>query len=185
MRFRSVTTLTVAALVLVSGTAHANESIRLVGVASSTQRPGVGAMAVTYNEELVPLNALLWTKAMMRSGSTSVQLTVRGLLPQRAYGAHVHVRECGVDPAASGPHVQHVPDPVQPSVDPAYANPSNELWLDFTTDASGTATATAEVPWELAPQAAGSVVVHETPTHTEPGPAGTAGARVACLTVPF
>src|SRR3954467_7239118 len=114
MRFRSVTTLTAVALVLVSGTAYANESIRLVGVASSTQRPGVGAMAVTYNEELVPLNALLWTKAMMRSGSTSVQLTVRGLLPQRTYGAHVHVRECGVDPAESGPHVQHTPDPVQP-----------------------------------------------------------------------
>ena len=35
---------------------------------------------------------------------------------------------------SAGPTFQNVVDPVQPSVDPAYANPENEIWLDFRTD---------------------------------------------------
>jgi superoxide dismutase, Cu-Zn family len=69
--------------------------------------------------------------------------------------------------------------------DPAYANPENEVWLDFTADREGAATATAVQEWafdELTPPR--SVIVHMTRTRTEPGLAGTAGERVACLTLP-
>lgn len=85
----------------------------------------------------------------------------------------------------AGPHFQHTPDPVKPSVDPAYANPRNELWLDFTTDRVGTARTTSTVDWKFGPRRAHSVVIHEMHTHSDPGHAGTAGARLACLDVGF
>jgi Cu-Zn family superoxide dismutase len=82
-----------------------------------------------------------------------------------------------VDPAAG---------PGRPSTDPAYANPRNEVWLDLRTDGTGSGTATAEVPFAVGERAPASVVVHEAQaTATDPGRAGTAGARLACLTVPF
>ncbi|PWW62709.1 superoxide dismutase family protein [Actinokineospora spheciospongiae] len=112
---------------------------------------------------------------------TVVLLRVRGLLPAHHYGAHVHTGNCGADPAAAGPHTQNRADPVQPSVDPAYANPENEVWLDFTTDVGGNAITSAEVDWSLSSRLANSVVLHAQHTHTEPGQAGTAGARLACL----
>jgi Cu-Zn family superoxide dismutase len=114
-----------------------------------------------------------------------VLLSVQGLLPQRQYGAHVHVKACGPNPADSGPHFQNVPDPVQPSVDPKYANSHNEVWLDLTTDRTGNGVAFARVPWGFGARRAGSVVVHATHTHTDPGHAGTAGARLACLNAEF
>ena len=79
-----------------------------------------------------------------------------------------------------------MPDPVQPSVDPAYANPQNEVWLDLTTDGEGAGSATTTVAWgfERAPRAQ-SVVIHAMPTATGAGRAGTAGDRAACVTVAF
>jgi Cu-Zn family superoxide dismutase len=42
------------------------------------------------------------------------------------------------------------------------------------------------VPFALGDRRPASVIVHEAErTATEPGKAGTAGARVACLSVPF
>lgn len=79
-----------------------------------------------------------------------------------------------------------MPDPVQPSVDPAHANPENEIWLDLTTDADGAGGATTTVPWGFeSGRRARSVVVHAMPPATDPGRAGTAGARAACITVAF
>ena len=44
----------------------------------------------------------------------------------------------------------------------------------------------AEVPFALGDRRPASVILHEAEqTATEPGKAGTAGARVACLNVPF
>jgi Cu-Zn family superoxide dismutase len=74
---------------------------------------------------------------------------------------------------------------VSPSTDPAYANPDNEIWLDFTTTKNGSGLAVAQVDWRFTDRHAGSVVVHAEHTHTDPGHAGTAGARLACITVPF
>ncbi|CAA9356838.1 MAG: hypothetical protein AVDCRST_MAG07-3434 [uncultured Frankineae bacterium] len=119
-------------------------------------------------------------------GRTIVTLHVTGLEPEAAYGAHAHVAPCGATGAAAGPHWQHRQDPVTPSTDPAYANPHNELWLDLTTNSAGNGHAKAVVDWTF-PSAGrpGSVIIHEKHTATGTGVAGTAGKRVACLTVPF
>ncbi|MEV6492531.1 hypothetical protein AB0M20_28510 [Actinoplanes sp. NPDC051633] len=89
-------------------------------------------------------------------------------------------------PATSKPATSTPSGSASPSgPDPAYANPENEVWLDFTADREGAATATAVQEWafdELTPPR--SVIVHMTRTRTEPGLAGTAGERVACLTLP-
>lgn len=95
-------------------------------------------------------------------GGTHVGLDAEGLLPDRGYAAHAHVRPCGATAADAGPHFQDEADPAagpdKPSTDPAHANPENEVWLDLHTDG------------EM--------------TMTDAGHAGTAGGRAACLTRP-
>jgi Cu-Zn family superoxide dismutase len=146
--------------------------------------------AFTYDPALAPEGARLSVEARESDGSTEVQLEVSGLLPNRGYAAHVHERPCGPTGAAAGPHYQHEVDPAatpdKPSSDPAFANPQNEIWLDLRTDASGNSEVRSEVPFVFSDRAPASVVIHEAEaTATEPGKAGTAGARVACLDVPF
>ena len=120
------------------------------------------------------------------SGASIFVLHVWGLAPNTAYGSHAHVNACGATGAAAGPHYQHVVDPHQPSTDPAYANPHNEVWLDFETDSDGNATATSTEDWQFsADRRPGSVIIHVETTHTGPDDSGTAGARLACLTVAF
>lgn len=140
--------------------------------------------AVTY-DEAVPVGASV-TVTQRRSGERmSVRLVVDGVESQRSFGAHVHTRPCGAAPEDSGPHYQHRVDPVQPSVDPRYANPRNEVWLDFDSDARGAGYAASTHSWNFRAGQARSVVLHEHSTHTEEGHAGQAGARLACFTVPF
>jgi Cu-Zn family superoxide dismutase len=147
--------------------------------------PG-GGQAVTYDPSLVPVGATAKVSSSESAGATTVKLTVTGLLPNRAYGAHAHVKPCGADGMAAGPHFQLKQDPVTPSVDPAYANPQNEIWLDFTTDAQGMGEATTTVPWTFpADRRAKAVIIHEKATATEAGKAGVAGARPACMSVDF
>lgn len=124
-------------------------------------------------------------------GRTIVTLHVKGFEPLTRYGAHAHTQPCG-DPAtdpkglAAGPHFQHDVDPAPPSVDPAYANPENEIWLDFSTNPAGNGRAKSVVDWQFSPERrAKSVIIHERQTSTETGKHGTAGKRVACLNVPF
>ncbi|KHD77197.1 hypothetical protein MB27_12160 [Actinoplanes utahensis] len=148
-----------------------------------------GATAVTYDSALVPAGATAAVNLMPAADSTAVQLTVSGLQPSRGYGAHLHVNPCGPTGDAAGPHYQQQADPAAsaspPSVDPSYANPRNEVWLDFTTDAGGNATATATQPWVFdPPRAPRSLVIHAQTTKTAPGEAGSAGTRVGCLTLP-
>jgi Cu-Zn family superoxide dismutase len=159
-------------------------------VASGTFLPyRAGATAITYDPAVVPAGATAQVSITTTSAGMAVGLAASGLVPRRAYGAHLHTKPCAALPAEAGPHYQHTPDPAAaaspPSVDPSYANPHNEVWLDFTTDAGGTATATAEQAWRFAPGAgARSLILHTQQTSTSPGTAGTAGARVACLTLP-
>ncbi|WP_245818649.1 superoxide dismutase family protein [Haloechinothrix alba] len=141
--------------------------------------------AYTYDTELAPEGAELGVE-VDEGDTTSVTLSVRGLVPDRAYAAHAHSEPCGADGSDAGPHFQHEVDPNQPSTDPDYANPDNEIWLDFATDGAGDAEVTAEVPFGFAERAPASVVVHaEAETATEEGEAGAAGDRLACLTAPF
>lgn len=142
--------------------------------------------AVTYDQKIVPLGATATVTADENAASTTVTLKVGGLLPNRAYGAHAHAKPCGPEGKDAGPHFQFSPDPVSPSVDPAYANAKNEIWLDLKTDAAGAGTTNATVAWAFpADRRAGSVIIHAMPTATEAGKAGTAGDRAACLTVAF
>jgi Cu-Zn family superoxide dismutase len=148
-----------------------------------TEPPGT---AVTYDAELVPAGSRVAVSAKSADGTTTIRLAVRGLAPGRRYGAHVHTDPCGATGAAAGPTYQHDVDPIQPSVDPAYANPQNEIWLDFKTDAEGAASSQATVDWGFpADRRAQSVVIHAWPTATEAGRAGSAGAEAGCVTVQF
>ncbi|GGK05425.1 hypothetical protein GCM10010123_39120 [Pilimelia anulata] len=149
--------------------------------------PAAGATAVTYDPTLAPVGATL-SAALAPSGTgLSVTLTVAGLKPSRPYGAHVHTAPCGMQGTDAGPHLQHTPDPKAsaspPSVDPSFANPTNEVWLDVTTDTAGGGAVTATAPWRFT-DAPRSIILHAEKTKTEPGKAGTAGARIACLTLP-
>ncbi|WKX70099.1 superoxide dismutase family protein [Streptomyces sp. XD-27] len=142
--------------------------------------------AVTYDAAAVPAgSAVTVLEHPVPGGGTRIVLRVHGVEAHRTFGAHVHTKACGAQPADSGPHYQNVPDPVQPSTDPAYANARNEVWLDLTTDARGNGRAEAVVDWRFRDQGARSVVVHEHATETHEGHAGTAGARLACVNVPF
>ncbi|RAX45265.1 superoxide dismutase [Arthrobacter sp. AQ5-06] len=144
-----------------------------------------GNVATTYNPALVPVGAKAQAAVTVRSDGTEAKLTVNGLVPARHYGAHAHVKPCGADGAAAGPHYQDQTDPVTPSVDPAYANMKNEIWLDFETDGSGNASAESAVAWKARADGARSITIHEMHTITEPGKAGTAGSRLACINVDF
>ena len=143
--------------------------------------------------ELVPDGASARVQAVYNAaGDTIVTLHVRGLLPNRPYGAHAHVGSCGLAGADAGPHYQFVVDPdatvTAPSTSPVYANPGNEIWLDVHTDDNGNAAAQTKVPWQFTPdRRPQSVMIHASRTATGAGDglAGTAGARLACVDVSF
>ncbi|MCO8276375.1 superoxide dismutase family protein [Actinoplanes sp. TRM 88003] len=144
-----------------------------------------GSTAITYDPAVVPAGARATVGVAQKPRSTEVRLEVAGLIPRRTYGAHLHTEPCTAVPDQAGPHYQHQKDPKTPSVDPSYANPANEVWLDFTVDGYGTATAAATQPWTFpAGRSARSLILHAQATKTAAGVAGTAGPRVACLTLP-
>lgn len=93
------------------------------------------------------------------TGITTVSLTAAGLMPNIAYQAHVHDRPCQI--AAGGAHYKL--DEAAP------ASEANEIWLRFTTDAAGSATANTSVKHLARPEAQ-SIVIHD------PADAG----RLAC-----
>jgi Cu-Zn family superoxide dismutase len=155
-------------------------------VASGTFLPfRPGATAITYDPAVVPPGARARVAITEIPYGTVVRLTAAGLIPRRAYGAHLHTMPCTAVPDEAGPHYQHRHDPSSPSVDPSYANPQNEVWLDFTADAAGAGTAVSQQNWAFGPTTRPrSLVVHAEPTSTAAGTAGKAGPRVACLTLP-
>lgn len=146
-----------------------------------------GAAAVTYDEQQVPPDSTANVRTEpLPDGGTRITASFTGLQPDREYGSHVHTKPCGPTGEDAGPHFQQDTDPVQPSVDPAFANPENEVWLDFHTDAEGNGQATAEGQWQFhGREDAKSVVIHQEHTHTGPGEAGEAGDRLACLNTAF
>jgi Cu-Zn family superoxide dismutase len=152
-----------------------------------------GADRVRAEGRLIPYSSAIPAGATARvqavydaSANTIVTLHVWGLAPNTQYGAHAHVNACGTSGANAGPHSQNVQDPVVPSVNPTYANPRNEIWLDLTTDADGNGVAQTRVPWQFgSDRRAHSVIIHVEHTHTGPTDSGVAGTRLACLTVGF
>jgi Cu-Zn family superoxide dismutase len=141
---------------------------------------------VRYSHDVPPGATARLDATYTPAGDSIVTLRVRGLRPHTHYGAHPHAGSCGRTGEAAGPQFQHVPDPEQPSTDPAYANPVNEIWLDVLTDASGTGASRSRVPWQFSPdRRAGSVMIHAEPTHTGNADLGAGGSRLACLKVRF
>lgn len=180
-RFR-ILLLATSALAAVTATSCGSENVSTSG---TLERPAEADDAYTYDTKLAPPGAELAVTTWSIRDGTQVELTASGLQPNHGYGAHAHVRPCGEAPDAAGPHFQYRPDPQTPSVDPAYANPLNEIWLDFRTDDQGAGRAIAQVPFEFGDRTPASVVLHERITSTSAGEAGEAGKRVACIDVPF
>jgi Cu-Zn family superoxide dismutase len=178
------TTATTTATTTASTTASSAAPLASTAFAAPAES-GTQPTGVTYNAELVPVGSKASVAVNASGGQNRIELTASGLLPGHMYGAHVHTKPCGAKPADSGPHYQDRKDPVTPSVDPAFANPENEVWLDLTTDAEGKATSTATVKWAFRAGEANAVVIHAAHTSSEPGKAGTAGDRLACLTAKF
>ncbi|OAR26771.1 hypothetical protein A8W25_00195 [Streptomyces sp. ERV7] len=142
--------------------------------------------AVTYDPAGMPVGARVAVNELSApDGGTRFDLSIEGALAQHTYGVHVHREPCGAHPEDSGAHYQDRLDPQQPSTDPVYANPRNEVWLDVTTDGRGDGKSATQVAWRFRPGEAGSLVFHQEATATGPGHAGTAGARLACVSVRF
>ncbi|MEU0377630.1 superoxide dismutase family protein [Streptomyces cyaneofuscatus] len=125
--------------------------------------------ALTYDTALVPAAARIEITQYADRTSHHVGTRLRGLVPNRAYGMHVHTSPCAADPASAGPHYQHRAS--------ATADPVNEVWLDFRTDRNGNGEAEVRHEWGFRDGGARSVIVHDAQ--------GGAGKRVACFTVPF
>jgi len=186
-----VAALSIGSLSLAIGPAAAAPApLRTVGV---TSLDGVGG-AWTYPDPAnptaplqLPAGARLVVHATYPdNGTTVVTLQLTGAGASREYGAHAHKAPCTAASAAAGGHFQNVPNPypLNPT-DPAYANPSNEVWLDVVTNEAGNGRAQTIVPWQPGTSRPMSVVIHALHTSTDQGTAGTAGLRVGCMTVPF
>jgi Cu-Zn family superoxide dismutase len=172
-----------------TGTPSPTPLVRGHGTFIPTTPPPSGvANAYAYDNALVPLTASGDVSLATTANQTQALLSVSGFVPNRSYGAHLNVNPCGIDPNAAGPHFENTPDPAAsqtPSTNPTFANPTNEVWLDFTTDRTGSALSGTEVPWlATAQRHPRSLVIYADRTMTGPGQAGNAGRRIACLTIP-
>ncbi|UBU11731.1 superoxide dismutase family protein [Nonomuraea gerenzanensis] len=136
-----------------------------------TDDPG----AIAYDRKLAPEGAQASVTIESGGGRTRTSLVVEGLLPERRYGAHLHVKPCGRQPEEAGPHYQHHPGRI---------DRVSEVWLDFTTDAEGAGRSSARNDWPLErAKLPGSLVIHDQPTVTSGPKVGQAGDRVACLSL--
>ncbi|MFI6507020.1 superoxide dismutase family protein [Streptosporangium sp. NPDC050855] len=157
-----------------SASGATDAGIRLAGGGTLTA-PAQRASAIVYDTALVPAGAEVTVTAESGAVLSTSTVTAKGMLPARAYGVHLHVNPCGPEPDDAGPHYRHAH---------THASAENEVWLDFTTDARGGATATATQDWAFSPgRPPRSLVIHAEPTRTAGAEAGNAGPRVACVTL--
>lgn len=192
---RRVAIAMITAVAAITPIACANKGISMPEVTAvilqgegALTAPAQGVPAITYNTALAPAGAQMRAKMTPSGNSTTAELTVSGMVPNRGYAVHAHTSTCNVNPSSAGPHYQNQIDPAAtpqaPSTNPEYANPRNEIWLDLRTDAAGSGTASTTVPFIFTGRGPGSLVVHEEQqTATGPGVAGDAGGRIACLTL--
>lgn len=177
-----------SAVVLAAAPLAQADGGRHVGARGTYVAPAEATNAYTYNP-LVPVGARVKVDSWYRpDGRMVVVLRASGLEEDYEYGAHAHNNPCGATGGLAGPHYQFNVDPVLPSVNAAYANPDNEIWLDFTTDDKGRGWAMAVQDWQPpADRRPGSVILHirHTAHGDGDGVPGSAGERLACLTVDF
>ncbi|GAA2878415.1 hypothetical protein GCM10010517_40440 [Streptosporangium fragile] len=150
--------------------------VRLAG-GGTLAPPAPRAAAIVYDTALVPAGAAVRVTAESGAVLAASTVTVSGMLPHRTYGVHLHVNPCGRTPDDAGPHYRQ-------SHSHTHASAETEVWLDVTTDAGGGGTATATQDWAFQPgRPPRSLVIHAEPTRTSGAEAGSAGPRVACVTL--
>ncbi|CAN5761824.1 hypothetical protein BH24ACT3_BH24ACT3_16670 [soil metagenome] len=182
----------VGALLLIGTVACSDDDS---GAEDATEFSGVLAepesadTAYTY-AGAAPAGAEMTVEVAEGEDTTNFALDSTGFEPDRGYAIHAHVDPCGTTGDDAGPHYQEEVDPAatpeEPSADPTYANPENEVWLDLSTDDEGAGTSEAEMPFAFGEEAPASIVVHEEmETATGPGEEGRAGGRLACLDTPL
>jgi len=133
---------------------------------SATFIPGVPA--VTYDPAAVPETGTVRVM-VQRQGEAS--MAVAGFMPDRFFGAYLNTGECGPSGVDTGPRYQHTVNP-----DPVYANPENEVWLDFTTNSDGLASSFSVHAWPFDPaRPPRSLIIDDGQTAT----------RLACVNVPW
>ena len=115
------------------------------------------------------------------TGNTTLTLHLSGLEPGEAYAAYAYRKTCHANVDL---RFQEFPDRKQPSSNPLFANPFNEIWFLGRADQEGRATSTVHRSGQFAPGwSPHSVVLEGDPiirgTSKLPGP------RLACLTVAF
>jgi len=154
---------------LATGTALADPgSIDIVAVTGPTQ---------VYDDAYAGTETEIYT--VRQGNSTIVGLQVSGFPREaagRTFGVHVHVNACGPRPEDAGPHYAN------PDAAPGTPLREKEIWLDVRIGRDGTGSSRADVPWRVAPGAAGSLVIHA--ERTDPA-TGDAGARLTCTFLPF
>ena len=97
------------------------------------------AVASTYNTDAIPNEAAGIVTVSETNADTTVQFTAQGFAPERTYSAQLHENACGAAPSDAGAEIQG----------PSQGTGGSGLAVDFTTDSTGNATATATVPWTL------------------------------------
>jgi hypothetical protein len=97
-------------------------------------------------------------------GISVVRLSVSGLAPNTTYPSHVHASPCAT--AEGGVHYKQ-----NINVTEVTPSPANEMWLNFTTSATGHADVRLQVP-HVARADAMSIVIHDPVTPT---------TRLACV----
>lgn len=165
---------------LVAGLAAAGlAALATVAPAGAAGAAMVQAEGPVLNYTTASPNPLAGVTAKVRSlttpsGRTIVTLHLAGFAEQyegTTFGAHAHTGPCSLTVSA-GPHYTQAG---------TTALEEREVWLDFTVDDEGHASAQANRDWVFAPNGANSVVVHALPTASN----GVAGARLGCLAVDF
>ena len=138
----------------------------------------VEAEGAVLNYNVSP-NPLAGVTAELRSlttasGRTIVTLHLEGFgeaWEGRTFGAHAHTGPCSLTTSA-GPHYTSAG---------TAALEDREIWLDFTVNGDGRASAQANQDWVFTTNGSNSVVIHADPT----APTGAAGTRLGCLAVDF
>jgi Cu-Zn family superoxide dismutase len=147
-----------------------------------------GAALVVYDDPYAPAmagtpnpitpGARASALAFDMGGELRIELAVTGFPPARIFGSHLHQRDCNDEKA--GGHYQNTPFPMgRMANDPEFANPVNEAWLDFETDAAGEGAVELRVAWLPRAGEGKGIVFH----HMATAEGGGAGARLACLPV--
>jgi len=147
---------TALALVGSVGTAEASK------IKNSSISGGEAAYLTSYTGPTVGAGA---RAKLVRAtdGTTVTSVSAWGLDSDAAYSAHVHSLPCDLD---AGPHYKN--DPNGP------ADPVNEIWPGFTTDATGVGRSEVTSDFSVRPDAM-SVVIHDTPNASSGS-----GAKMLC-----